>query len=217
MRRRARARAGRPMAAPEDRPQGHRRFEVVVHGRAAHAGLEPEKGVNALDRGRPPGAGDRRARPPEAGTTVTPTVARPARPTTSCRPRPRVRVDVRVTELGRGDPGRGGDGGPAPGRPEARLEVLGGLNRPPMPGVGDGRAVRAGPKVAADAGLPSPVGVAVGGGSDGNFTAALGVPTLDGLGVTGGGAHADHEYAEVATMLDRSASSPAWLTAIQSR
>ena len=43
-------------------------------------------------------------------------------------------------------------------------------------------------------------GVAVGGGSDGNFTAAIGVPTLDGLGAVGGGAHADHEFVEVDTM-----------------
>jgi glutamate carboxypeptidase len=42
--------------------------------------------------------------------------------------------------------------------------------------------------------------VAVGGGSDGNFTAALGVPTLDGLGAVGGGAHADHEFVIVDTM-----------------
>ncbi|HTH06461.1 MAG TPA: M20/M25/M40 family metallo-hydrolase, partial [Ilumatobacteraceae bacterium] len=43
-------------------------------------------------------------------------------------------------------------------------------------------------------------GVAVGGGSDGNFTAAVGVPTLDGLGAVGGGAHADHEFVLVDTM-----------------
>ena len=46
-------------------------------------------------------------------------------------------------------------------------------------------------------------GVAVGGGSDGNFTAAVGVPTLDGLGAVGGGAHADHEHVLVDTMVDR--------------
>ncbi|MEC8487066.1 MAG: M20/M25/M40 family metallo-hydrolase, partial [Actinomycetota bacterium] len=51
----------------------------------------------------------------------------------------------------------------------------------------------------------SVVGVAVGGGSDGNFTAARGVPTLDGLGAVGGGAHADHEYVEVETMPGRAA------------
>ncbi|HEX6659553.1 MAG TPA: M20/M25/M40 family metallo-hydrolase, partial [Ilumatobacter sp.] len=48
-------------------------------------------------------------------------------------------------------------------------------------------------------------GVAVGGGSDGNFTAARGVPTLDGLGAVGGGAHADHEYVMIDTMEERAA------------
>jgi glutamate carboxypeptidase len=50
---------------------------------------------------------------------------------------------------------------------------------------------------------PTLRGLAVGGGSDGNFTAAIGVPTLDGLGAVGGGAHADHEYVVVDTMPDR--------------
>ena len=45
--------------------------------------------------------------------------------------------------------------------------------------------------------------VVVGGGSDGNFTAALGVPTLDGMGAVGGGAHADHEHVLVSTMPER--------------
>ena len=57
--------------------------------------------------------------------------------------------------------------------------------------------------MAADAGLADPTGISVGGGSDGNFSGALGIPTLDGLGVTGDGAHADHEHAEVATLADR--------------
>ena len=51
--------------------------------------------------------------------------------------------------------------------------------------------------------LPGVEGVAVGGGSDGNFTAALGVPTLDGLGAVGGGAHADHEHLLVDSMAER--------------
>ena len=51
--------------------------------------------------------------------------------------------------------------------------------------------------------LPGLEGKAVGGGSDGNFTAALGVPTLDGLGAVGGGAHADHEYLVVDAMAER--------------
>ena len=51
--------------------------------------------------------------------------------------------------------------------------------------------------------LPGIEGKAVGGGSDGNFTAALGVPTLDGLGAVGGGAHADHEYLVIDAMAER--------------
>ena len=58
---------------------------------------------------------------------------------------------------------------------------------------------------AAHAGLGPVAGVAVGGGSDGNFTAAIGVPTLDGLGAVGGGAHADHEFVLVDTMVERAA------------
>ena len=53
--------------------------------------------------------------------------------------------------------------------------------------------------------MPGLTGLAVGGGSDGNFTAALGVPTLDGLGAVGGGAHADHEHVIVDTMPERAA------------
>jgi glutamate carboxypeptidase len=55
----------------------------------------------------------------------------------------------------------------------------------------------------AEAVSPGIAGYAVGGGSDGNFTAAIGVPTLDGLGAVGGGAHADHEYVVVDTMPER--------------
>ena len=56
---------------------------------------------------------------------------------------------------------------------------------------------------AAALGIEGIEGVAVGGGSDGNFTAAVGVPTLDGMGAVGGGAHADHEYVLVDTMVPR--------------
>jgi glutamate carboxypeptidase len=57
--------------------------------------------------------------------------------------------------------------------------------------------------VATDLGLEPVRGTAVGGGSDGNFTAGLGVPTLDGLGAVGGGAHAEGEYVELAAMIER--------------
>ena len=103
----------------------------------------------------------------------------------------------------------------APVHPAARLEVIGGLNRPPMAESAAADLFALAQKVAAGIGVPVPVGVAVGGGSDGNFTAAIGVPTLDGLGVTGGGAHADHEFAETATMVDRTRLLTALIAAIR--
>ena len=91
------------------------------------------------------------------------------------------------------------------------------MNRPPLEESATAELFELATKVAADAGLPAPVAVVVGGGSDGNFSGALGIPTLDGLGVTGDGAHADHEYAEVATMPDRIALLTGLLAALQSR
>ena len=55
---------------------------------------------------------------------------------------------------------------------------------------------------------------ATGGGSDGNFTAALGIPTLDGMGAVGGGAHAAHEHVEAEHLLDRTALLAAMIAAV---
>ncbi|MFD9634540.1 M20/M25/M40 family metallo-hydrolase, partial [Streptomyces violascens] len=70
--------------------------------------------------------------------------------------------------------------------------------RPPMPESASAELFAAAQRL-----VPGIEGRAVGGGSDGNFTAALGVPTLDGLGAVGGGAHADHEYLVVDAMAER--------------
>ncbi len=82
-----------------------------------------------------------------------------------------------------------------PVTPDITIEVLGSINRPPMPPESSSTLFPLAQRV--DPGLQ---GVAVGGASDGNFTAALGVPTLDGLGAVGGGAHADHEWVDVSAM-----------------
>ena len=82
----------------------------------------------------------------------------------------------------------------------AAVEVSGEINRPPMPESASATLF----PIAQDV-MPGIAGVAVGGGSDGNFTAARGVPTLDGLGAVGGGAHADHEFLIVDTMVERAA------------
>lgn len=87
----------------------------------------------------------------------------------------------------------------------ARLEVRGGINRPPMertPGVA--ALYRTARQIAAEMGLE--LGEAsTGGGSDGNFTAALGIPTLDGLGAVGEGAHSAHENIVIRALPERAA------------
>ena len=190
-------------------------FDVVVHGRAAHAGLEPEKGVNALvEAAHQVLAIDELGRP-DIGTTVTPTVAHVGTADNVVPAQARVHVDMRVTEVAEAARVEAAMAALTPLHPEARIEVLGGLNRPPMEESASADLYALAQKVAAGIGVPIPIGVVVGGGSDGNLTAAIGVPTLDGLGVTGGGAHADHEFAETATMLDRTRLLTALIAAIR--
>jgi glutamate carboxypeptidase len=173
-------------------------FEVVIRGRAAHAGLEPEKGINALVEASHQVLTINAFGDPSAGTTVTPTVAHVGTAENVVPAEARLRVDVRVTSAA--EQARVEDlmGSLQPVLAGSTIEVSGGIGRPPMPESASASLFPIARAVRADV-----VGVAVGGGSDGNFTAARGVPTLDGLGAVGGGAHADHEYVEVATMPDR--------------
>ncbi len=92
-----------------------------------------------------------------------------------------------------------------PTLPGALLAISGGINRPPLEARRSTALVQLVEECAASLGDP-PVGTArVGGASDGNFTGAIGVPTLDGLGAVGDGAHAEGEYVEVAMMPGRAA------------
>jgi glutamate carboxypeptidase len=187
-------------------------FDVVVRGRAAHAGLEPELGVNALvEAARQVLVIDGFGRP-EIGTTVTPTVATVGTADNVVPAEGRIKVDVRVESAAEKERVEAAMAALTPVDPEATIEVLGGINRPPMPESASAGLMAFVHEVAP--GLP---GVAVGGGSDGNFTAAIGVPTLDGLGAVGGGAHADHEYVLVGTMPERARLIADLVTAICAR
>ena len=178
-------------------------FEVIVHGRAAHAGLEPEKGINSLVAAaqlitRIATFGD-----PEKGTTVTPTVATAGTADNVVPALTRVRVDARVNVAGEKERVEHLMATLSSDVPGAGVEVSGGLERPAMQESASTSLFAVAQSAAATSGLGAVSGVAVGGGSDGNFTAAIGVPTLDGLGAVGGGAHADHEFVLVDTMIDR--------------
>jgi glutamate carboxypeptidase len=173
-------------------------FEVVVQGRASHAGLEPEAGINSLIEAshqvlRIAEIGD-----VAAGTTVTPTVAHAGTADNVVPAEARIRVDCRVTSESEQQRVEAAMAGLSAVDSDASITVHGSINRPPMPESASATLLPL-----AEAAMPGVLGVAVGGGSDGNFTAALGIPTLDGLGAVGGGAHADHEYVVVDTMPGR--------------
>ena len=180
-------------------------FELVVHGVPAHAGLDPDKGASAilemahqileiqtlqdLDRGITINVGV------VAGGTRANVVAGAARAT----------IDVRVPAMT--DAGRvtAALRSLQPSVPGTRVEVSGGIDRPPLertPGVA--RLYELARDAARELGRDLAEGSA-GGGSDGNFTAAVGVPTLDGLGPAGDGAHARHEHVLVADLPWRAA------------
>lgn len=180
-------------------------FNVSITGRAAHAGLEPEKGINALmELARLVPAIASIARP-EIGTTVTPTTARAGTADNVVPALAVCEVDVRVAVPEEKPRVEAAMFALAPTDSQAKVTVTGRIGRPPMHESAAAGLMPIAARVAAAIGLDGLDGVVVGGGSDGNFTAAVGVQTLDGLGAVGGGAHGDTEHVVVATMPQRAA------------
>ena len=173
-------------------------FHVEIKGRASHAGLEPEAGVNALIEASHQVIDITTIGRPDIGTTVTPTVATAGTTDNVVPAAAKVIVDVRVESADEKNRVEAAFAALAPHLSEATISVTGGVNRPPMPESTSAELFA----MARDV-IPGIEGTSVGGGSDGNFTAAIGVPTLDGLGAVGGGAHADHEYLVVEAMVER--------------
>lgn len=173
-------------------------FQVSVTGRASHAGLEPAAGVNALIEAAHQVLDIAALGRPDVGTTVTPTVAAAGTLDNVVPAAATVVVDVRVESADEKERIESAFAALAPHLDEAEVAVEGAVSRPPMPESASTELFVLAQKL-----LPGVEGKAVGGGSDGNFTAALGVPTLDGLGAVGGGAHADHEYLVIDAMAPR--------------
>lgn len=182
-------------------------YDVTIAGRAAHAGLEPEKGINAAVALAHFVASAATLGAPELGTTVTPTVVTAGTTTNTVPAAGRVALDVRAavpSELGRVDADlRAAALAAASAVPGSVLEVTGGINRPPLDATSSVDLFAQACRIAAALGIPALQGMAVGGGSDGNFTAGAGVPTLDGLGAVGDGAHAEGEHVLVSAMEPR--------------
>jgi glutamate carboxypeptidase len=180
-------------------------YTLHVSGRAAHAGLEPEKGANALIEAANLVLALHDLERVDIGTTVTPTMAEAGSASNAVPSAARVEVDVRVLvpeEAGRVDDSIRALQTLVPG---TSLRVTGGPNRPPMPAASADDLFRRAQQAAGRLGIAPLTGATVGGASDGNFTAAVGTPTLDGLGAVGEGAHAESEYLIVPAMPERAA------------
>jgi len=173
-------------------------FRITIEGRAAHAGLEPEAGVNALIEASHQVLSVAALARPEMGTTVTPTVAAAGTTDNVVPAHAHILVDVRVESAEEATRVEAAMASLTPHVEGAAIHVDGEIGRPPM-----APSASADLFATAQSLLPSIEGVAVGGGSDGNFTAALGVPTLDGLGAVGGGAHSADEYLLINHMTER--------------
>ncbi len=178
--------------------------ELIVHGRASHAGLAPQEGINAIHElarqlGRIEKWNDlRRGLTINAGiieggtrTNVIPERARAVLDLRALRVSDMRDLEVRLHDLRALQAG-------------ARLEITGGFDRPPLEHKMSESLFARAQLLAKEMNL-SLGECTVGGGSDGNFTAALGIPTLDGLGAVGDGAHSSGEHVLINTMPQRAA------------
>src|SRR5215813_4763578 len=180
-------------------------FTIEVAGRAAHAGLDPEKGVNAVLELARQTVRLSELNDPANGTNVTVTMVSGGTASNVVPARATAEVDMRFTSLDLGVAVESDIQSLRPFDSRAQLQVIGGINRPPLARTANvielyRRAHEIGALLDFDLGEAS-----VGGGSDGNFAAALGVPVLDGLGIEGDGAHADHEHIIVDNIATRGA------------
>jgi glutamate carboxypeptidase len=169
-------------------------FTLKVEGRAAHAGLEPEKGVSAVLELARQTIRLHDFNDPDKGTTVTVNVVSGGTHSNVIPAEAHAEIDMRFSSADAGALVERNIRMLQPFDARARLTVTGGINRPPLERTRNVEALYAHARTLATL-LDFDLGEAsVGGASDGNFVAALGVPVLDGLGVQGDGAHAVHEH-----------------------
>jgi len=194
-----------PGGAVKTTRKGCGQFEVVTRGIAAHAGVDPAKGVSAIgEMARQILAIEALADLPNGVSVNVGLVSGGSRPNVFAE-EARAVVDVRSPTAAQADAIVAAMTSLTPVLPGARIEVTGGFERPPMERTeGVARLYETARTVASALGATLDEG-GTGGGSDGNFCAALGVPTLDGLGAVGDGAHALHEHVEIASLRFRAA------------
>lgn len=185
--------------------KGTGRFDIHIQGKAAHAGNNPEDGISAVQEMALQILDLHALNAPAQGTTLNVGIASGGNRINVVADFADLGVDLRVTSLTEAQRIEAAVHAIKPRLPGARITVAGGITRPPMAHTPQSRALFAlAVEAAADLGFE--LGEAsVGGGSDGNFTSAVGVPTLDGLGSTGAGPHAEFEHIIIADLPLRAA------------
>jgi len=179
-------------------------FRITVHGRSAHAGIDPAAGVNAIaELARQLLRIEKMARP-KRGLTLNVGVMQGGTRSNVIPETAWAAVDVRIPRASDQEMIERQVHALKPIHPEARLEIQGGVNRPPMEHARAAALFRKAQELASELGMDLKE-ASTGGGSDGNFTAALGIPTLDGLGGVGDGAHALHEHVVIRELPRRAA------------
>jgi glutamate carboxypeptidase len=194
-----------PGGALKTARKGCGEFELTVHGVAAHAGLDPGKGASAIHELAAQIAAIERLQDLPRGISVNVGIVSGGSRPNVVAEQARAVIDVRAPTRAAAAEVESAIVTLQPARAGTRLTIKGGFERPPMertPSVV--KLFEAASAVAMELGRRLAEGSA-GGGSDGNFTAALGVPTLDGLGAVGDGAHAAHEHVEISSLPWRAA------------
>ena len=184
--------------------KGTAMYQIKIHGRASHAGLEPEKGINSTVEIAHAIIAVASLENKEHGTTVVPTMLRAGNSTNTVPDLAVLDIDIRsysMDDLKRVD---AAIRNLKAVNSDARYEITGGFNRPPLETSSTMALNERAEKVAKELGMPHLGHASVGGASDGNFAAAAGAQVLDGLGAIGDGAHAAHEWVDISTLEIRS-------------
>jgi glutamate carboxypeptidase len=180
-------------------------FEITAAGVSSHAGVDPGAGASAVHEIARQVVAVQALADPARGLTVNVGVIEGGTRPNVVAEHARALVDVRISRLEDAERVEAAFRSLLSHDPRVALSVVGGVNRPPMErGPGVARLYALAQDVARGLGREVAEG-GTGGGSDGNFSAALGVPTLDGLGAIGDGAHARHEHVVIKELAPRAA------------
>ena len=180
-------------------------FELTVHGVSAHAGVDPGKGASAIHELARQIIAIEALQDLPRGISLNVGVIDGGSRTNVVAERAQAKIDVRVPTLAEASRVEAAIRSLTPHLPGTRLEIRGGVERPPFERTeAVARLFQIARGAASDLGRQLGEG-STGGGSDGNFTGALGVPTLDGLGPMGDGAHAAHEHVVISDLAWRAA------------